>query len=147
MRSEAATQRAERLGRERASYARRAESPEYLARKQEAGGRYRARHPERAAEQRRAAVSRWQKANQRDIRRHKRLGVLAFLGGACMKCGFDKPPALQVDHINGGGRRERMAGGGTIFEQWNMARSDPDGLRAKYQLLCANCHALKGTDV
>ena len=41
------------------------------------------------------------------IQREKRLLVLSKLGGKCCRCGFDDPRALQIDHVNGDGYKER----------------------------------------
>ena len=40
------------------------------------------------------------------IRYKRRLKILKFLGNKCIKCGFNDWRALQVDHVNGGGRKE-----------------------------------------
>lgn len=64
--------------------------------------------------------------------------MLQKLGGKCRKCGFTDPRALQVDHINGDGARERRT--------MNLHRFSIIVLRDttnKYQLLCANCNWIK----
>ncbi|SRR6266498_738708 len=64
--------------------------------------------------------------------------ALEKLGGVCVRCGFSDPRALQIDHVNGGGIREREAiGHAAIYRK--VARGDTDG----YQLLCANCNWIK----
>ena len=71
--------------------------------------------------------------------RHRRKEVLNFLGGKCEKCGIDDWRVLQIDHINGGGGKERKSG-------YNFAKIRKDVFeygRNKYQVLCANCHILK----
>lgn len=123
------------------------EHPDYLARKREAAKRYADAYPEKVLEQQRAANTRYRKAHPEVMRarRHtRREEVLAFFGGACVACGFNDPRALQVDHINGGGHRERRAGSGTIREQHRLVVADPTAARAKYQLLCANYNLVKG---
>ena len=75
----------------------------------------------------------------------KRIEILEFLGGRCAHCGFDHPKALQVDHIQGGGNKERKkiaptSGGLTASVLWNLVMTNPE----KYQLLCANCNFIKG---
>jgi hypothetical protein len=39
--------------------------------------------------------------------RKKRQELIMVLGGHCIKCGFSDWRALQVDHTNGGGAKER----------------------------------------
>ena len=64
--------------------------------------------------------------------------VLEVLGNKCIKCGFSDSRALQVDHINGGGHKERLNLGG-----WNICKKIISGYTSAYQLLCANCNAIK----
>lgn len=60
------------------------------------------------------------------------------LGNRCSICGYDKDSrALQIDHIDGKGRRERMRLGWYKF--FNKILKDPTG----YQLLDANCNYIK----
>ena len=71
----------------------------------------------------------------------KRLAI-AFMGGKCVRCGFDDERALQFDHVKPA-RRGRVG----------LSKSSETGVathlaivrgKAKhYQLLCANCHAIK----
>lgn len=83
----------------------------------------------------------------REIRRqwhHRvRFKIIDLLGGKCILCGFNDWRALQVDHKNGGGCKDRK----------NIAHS-PSALQKKilesiergedkYQLLCANCNWIK----
>jgi hypothetical protein len=124
-----------------------AEHPDYLARKREAARRHSDANPETVREQRRAASKRYSESHPRHgdpSRPGRRAAVLAFFGDVCFLCGFTDPRALQVDHINGGGHRERRAGLGTLSEQYRLVTERPDEARAKYQLLCANCNIVKG---
>lgn len=66
-----------------------------------------------------------------------RVAVLVLLGNRCVQCGFSDSRALQVDHIRGGGGKERAK----LFSRgiyWRILR----GARG-YQLLCANCNWIK----
>jgi hypothetical protein len=69
-----------------------------------------------------------------------RAEVIAMFGGKCMKCGYHRHiAALQVDHIDGGGTKQRMQFGNSTNE-WRHIR---DNGTAGYQLLCANCNLIK----
>jgi hypothetical protein len=67
-----------------------------------------------------------------------RLAVLEALGGKCVRCGIDDWRVLQIDHINGGGSKERK-------QVTSIDRYYKDMLLSpeKYQVLCANCHQIK----
>ena len=72
-------------------------------------------------------------------RQDKRIELLNFLGGKCERCGNGDWRVLQVDHVNGGGSQERKTG-------YNLSAIRKDVFehgRTKYQVLCANCHAIK----
>jgi hypothetical protein len=71
--------------------------------------------------------------------RKQRLKLIEFLGGKCRHCGFDDPRALQVDHVNGGGRKERF----NYDNQCQYRKIIKDDKTGKYQLLCANCNWIK----
>ena len=75
---------------------------------------------------------------QKRYRRKPRLRVLKILGGKCVECGFDDWRALQIDHTKGGGTQDTKTN--PIKPQHDiMAGRDID----EYQLLCANCNAIK----
>jgi RNase P subunit RPR2 len=67
----------------------------------------------------------------------RRAEFIAELGGACVRCGFDDPRALQIDHVNGGGIAELRTLSGTKY--FAKVRANP----GDYQLLCANCNWIK----
>jgi hypothetical protein len=84
----------------------------------------------------------------RESLRRQRAKVLKLLGRRCAYCGFSDPRALQIDHILGGGAKERRAlnlgkwGGGSGLWRLILKMSKED--RAlKYQILCANCNWIK----
>jgi hypothetical protein len=60
---------------------------------------------------------------------------------ACVKCGFSDIRALSIDHINGGGNKERkkLKIGGRPFYSYLKASNYPEG----YQTLCMNCQWIK----
>jgi hypothetical protein len=86
--------------------------------------------------ERMAAYDRSYSKNRRSARRQK---TIALLGGKCIRCGFDDWRALQVDHINGGGTRERLSTN-SMDKYYRDILEAPPG---KYQLLCANCNQIK----
>jgi len=61
----------------------------------------------------------------------------------CINCGFGDSRALQFDHINGNGNkdRKRFAKGGTNKLMYYILH--PDEAREKLQVLCANCNWIK----
>lgn len=115
--------------------------------------RYYAAHPGRRV----AAAKRWQAKNREkylaQARERMRLArangtawrstlrrdTLLAYGGKCVRCGFDDPRALQIDHVNGGGATERRALGldKVLRKQFAAAGN------GEYQLLCANCNQIK----
>ena len=82
------------------------------------------------------------KEYQKNHLQYIRNSVLEALGGSCRFCGFSDKRALQIDHINGGGSKERKERTfkGTFHKhvlQSFLKKED------KYQLLCANCNWIK----
>ena|SRR3990167_8765379 len=72
--------------------------------------------------------------------REKRLNLLNIIGQGvckCKVCGFSDYRALQVDHINGGGNKEKKQ---KTRKEWleNMI-----GNPSLFQILCANCNWIK----
>ena len=67
--------------------------------------------------------------------------MFQVLGNECIKCGFSDRRALQIDHINGGGIKERRKGNTRRFHS-KVLKSVKKGDK-KYQLLCANCNWIK----
>ena len=66
----------------------------------------------------------------------RRLETLILAGGIkCVKCGFSDWRALQVDHINGGGSKNRLD---SLKLKVDIKKSPQ-----KYQILCANCNWIK----
>lgn len=71
-------------------------------------------------------------------RQRLRSQILDLLGHKCAVCGFSDPRALQIDHIKGGGYRERQRVGVD-----NQYRRILEVKGEGYQLLCANCNQIK----
>jgi len=76
-----------------------------------------------------------QKAN-----RKARRECISLLGGKCVKCDFFDERALCIDHINGGGRKERKLFGGNYYN--SVLKKIKVGSQ-DYQILCANCNTVK----
>ena len=73
---------------------------------------------------------------------HRRLRQEAFdgYGGCCSCCGEDIFEFLCLDHVNGGGRKERQ-----IMSTYQIARKViNEGFPDTYQVLCHNCNQSKG---
>lgn len=74
--------------------------------------------------------------NYRD--KTRRLALLTISKNLeCKKCGFNDLRALQIDHINGGGNKDRKK---FNVHQFNLfVMSNPE----LFQILCANCNNIK----
>jgi len=83
------------------------------------------------------------KLYSRNLRARSREKMVNLLGGKCSKCGFLDRRALQLDHINGGGTKDRKLGkcSGSRFHKEVMRSFNAN--ENIYQLLCANCNAIK----
>lgn len=68
-----------------------------------------------------------------------RQAVIAGYGGKCVKCGFQDPRALHLDHVNGNGRKERKELAPTVL----LGKILKLGCPSDYQILCANCNSIK----
>ena len=91
--------------------------------------RYRKNNPEKIKE------------SQRKYHKKNRDNLFNLLGNKCKKCGFTDKRALQIDHINGGGNKERK-----LYNTKDYHRVVLKSLKNKenkYQLLCANCNWIK----
>lgn len=75
-------------------------------------------------------------ANYRRIMRH--IAFDKYGGRACIRCGNIYNSMLVLDHVNGGGNKQRREIGANIFS-WLKAHNYPDG----YQVLCQNCNMAK----
>ena len=65
--------------------------------------------------------------------------VIQALGGKCIRCGFCADiRALQVDHVHGDGKLDRVKKG-TSYYYFILKRLDS----GRYQVLCANCNCIK----
>jgi 5-methylcytosine-specific restriction endonuclease McrA len=111
---------------------------------------WRAKNRERAREISRAGSAKYaatspatRRKSARDFNARKKAELLAFFGGVCARCGFLDPRALQMDHLQGDGKKYRDAGQHGLYARYKMMRDDPSQARATFQLLCANCNCIK----
>jgi len=66
-----------------------------------------------------------------------------ILGGKeCMNCGFDVVEALQFDHVNGGGIKDRKSFSSNKLMYLYYIKN-PEIAKQKLQVLCANCNFIK----
>lgn len=68
--------------------------------------------------------------------------VITKYGGSCRCCGEDNVMFLSLDHVNGGGTKERSEDrllGGRLYRTLRKLPVDP-----KYQVMCYNCNFAKG---
>ena len=82
---------------------------------------------------------------ERKYAQRTRKAVLEALGGECVKCGYKDERALQIDHINGGGGKERSDRKFSGVFNLHVLRSFISK-ENKYQLLCANCNWIKRSE-
>lgn len=74
-----------------------------------------------------------------ELYRKLRLQIIKRLGGQCVVCGNNDYRVLQIDHVHGGGEQERK-----FINVWTYYRRIlRDICSGRYQLLCANCNAIK----
>ena len=74
------------------------------------------------------------------VKRKKKL--FDILGYSCIKCGYSDMRALQIDHINGGGRKliREHKNMNAVFKKYD---NNPELMRKELQVLCANCNFIK----
>src|SRR6267142_1012690 len=78
----------------------------------------------------------------REKNRQVRAAIIRALGSQCVKCSFSDSRALQVDHVNGGGRLDKNRGY-ALYRK--IVKSQALGTN-EYQLLCANCNMIKAVE-
>jgi hypothetical protein len=75
---------------------------------------------------------------QREYKANLRYRALMKLGGKCINCGYSDIRALCVDHIHGGGNKERKKIG-AVGVWLKVLKGETD----EYQCLCYNCNQIK----
>lgn len=85
-----------------------------------------------------------QQERTKRVHRNTKMDALNVLGAKCVQCGFDDIRALQIDHINGDGAKDRKKN----FRGYKMYKSiiNKENLE-KYQVLCANCNWIKRAEM
>ncbi len=63
----------------------------------------------------------------------------------CVRCGFDDPRALQIDHKNGGGVAE-VKKHGSMIAMYSYYINNELEAKEKLQILCANCNWIKRSE-
>ena len=111
-------------------------------RQREATARWRAKNPDHWKTYR-VTSSKYQEYQERYKLQVKADTLIAYGGNPpkCACCGESEPWFLTLDHINGGGERERREENarGLYFYTRLRKRGWPPG----YQVLCFNCNAAK----
>ena len=64
--------------------------------------------------------------------------VFEVLGAECVQCGYDDKRALQFDHINNNGAKERKK-----YKGYAVYRRIVKVKGKSYQVLCCNCNWIK----
>jgi len=67
-----------------------------------------------------------------------RFSIFKKYGSRCIKCGFSDWRALQIDHVNGGGKKETK--NLSRIHYYQKVLQDTEN---RYQILCANCNWIK----
>lgn len=82
----------------------------------------------------------------RERERHRQIREVLFdrLGThSCVRCGFSDKRALHFDHRDGGGRQHRASLPSGSAYYGALVSMSADAFRAMFQVLCANCNAIK----
>ena len=67
--------------------------------------------------------------------------MLTHFGSKCIQCGFEDWRGLQIDHIDGGGRKFFHLTAHYAYAYYRELLKAEPGI--DYQLLCANCNQIK----
>ncbi len=92
-------------------------------------------------------MKRWRERHphiEREKHLKLKIEVLTFYGNdklACVVCGENRLACLSIDHIDGGGNKQRKGSlhSPTGFYRWLKRNEYPNG----YQTLCMNCQFVK----
>jgi len=107
--------------------------PEFKKRKQERNKKYRLSPKGKSTRNRIAS---------KNLKKYRNKLIEILGGKICIKCGYNKDErALQIDHINGGGIKERKKGYTYLTHKKYVDNTDL--ARKTLQILCANCNQIK----
>lgn len=73
------------------------------------------------------------------LKEHRNRIIEAY-GGGCACCGEERYEFLAIDHVNGGGAKERKR----MSSYQVMANVIREGFPDKYRILCHNCNFSRG---
>jgi hypothetical protein len=73
----------------------------------------------------------------------KKTKILNMLGGKCECCNIKDIRLLCIDHINGGGNKEKKERKGKSFLENILSMTEED-MKLKYRCLCYNCNCCIG---
>jgi hypothetical protein len=80
-------------------------------------------------------------------RQKQKKEVFDAMGGKCIKCGFSDYRALQIEHVNGDGYKDKPKNqrgyGHNYYIKVLLSFINKEG---RYQLFCANCNWIKRFD-
>ena len=100
-------------------------------------------HIERSDYRCKDCINAQQRNYTRNLNGMRRKKIIEKLGGKCVHCGYDADiRALQIDHIDGGGSKERRSMSITKYYKL-LLQLDENTLFTNYQCLCANCNTIK----
>ena len=122
----------------------RREKPENKERHSENAKRWRSANREKvnqAMREYRRSRPHYDVIRNRNYRETLRLKVIEHFGGKCVRCNFSDWRGLQIDHINGGGRKSFGEKRSSAVYYHNSLLKEIPGVI--YQLLCANCNQIK----
>ena len=69
-----------------------------------------------------------------------------LLGNKCKRCGVEDKRILQIDHINGGGRKHHIKLNNSWFKFHKDIRESVKNNRNEFQILCANCNWIEAIE-
>lgn len=90
---------------------------------------------------RRRELREYYNRKNREYKLKCRENALRVLGAKCNICGNNDIRVLQIDHMKNNGSYERRFSRTTMYRK--ITSMNLSELKSEYQVLCANCHAIK----